>query len=79
MKKYKVSETRLRSLAKTSMSKGIEIAVDTIVIGVFISFGIPPIAIAVVIEAVCFGNHYIIERLWNKVQFGRKIEMEKSE
>jgi len=73
MQKHKVNETKTRSLAKTAISKGIEILVDTVVITIFISLGIPPIVIAISIEGLCFANHFIIERLFNRVQWGRKI------
>lgn len=73
MQKHKVDETKTRSLAKTAVSKGIEILVDTIVITIFTSLSIPPVVIAITIEGFCFCNHFVIERLFNRIQWGRKI------
>lgn len=70
---HKVDETKTRSLSKTAVSKGIEIAIDTVVITTFSSIGVPPLMIALTIEGICFANHFIIERLFNRVQWGRKI------
>jgi len=74
MQKSKVDETKIRSLAKTTISKGIEILVDTVVITIFTSLGIPPVVIAISIEGFCFCNHFIIERLFNRIQWGRRIK-----
>lgn len=69
----KVNETRKRSIAKSVVIVGMEICIDTIIL-TYLSFILPPIGLAVVVEVICLGNHYIMERIFNKLQWGRKIE-----
>jgi len=75
-----VDETRKRSLAKTVTLRAFEIAVDTVLIAwllsVFSAFGdgwSTYLAVAVLIESICAGTSYLNERLWNRVQWGRRI------
>ena len=69
----KVNETRRRSLLKAVSFRLIEIAASTGILSFFVevetAFGL-----AVTIECLCLGLHYIFERIWNKSQWGRCIE-----
>ena len=70
---HKVNETKLRSFLKALTGRVLEILVDTLILYII---GIPlfeGIGIAILIEVVCFGVCYIVERIWNKISFGRKI------
>lgn len=73
MCEHKVNETRKRSVLKVSSSKVIEVIIDTFVIASFPFWGVPAVVTAITIEMICFSNHFIIERLWNKIQWGRQI------
>lgn len=71
-----MNETKLRSFFKSGSTRIVEIVVDTAILYVV---GIPVwegISISIGIEFLCFSIAYISERLWNKIQWGRKIEHE---
>jgi len=63
-------ETRKRSLLKAITFRVIEIAIDTIILSFFV---VPHVAIglAVGMECICFILHYLFERIWNKVNWGK--------
>lgn len=70
---YKVNETKTRSLTKTITTRVLEITIDTAILlkvglPIFESFGL-----AVSIEFICLSVCYVLERIWNKIQWGRKI------
>lgn len=71
--KPKVNETRSRSFLKAVTARILEVLVDTLIFSfvgfpLFESFGL-----AILVEFVCFLVCYILERIWNKVDYGRKI------
>jgi len=68
----KVYETRRRSLLKAISFRVIEIALDSLILSFFIT---PVIAVglAVAIEGLCFLLHFLFERGWNKINYGRCI------
>jgi len=71
----KINETRKRSLLKAVSFRLIEIALDTLILSIFVS---PQIAItlAVLLEGLCLALHYGFERVFNKIQWGRDIVKE---
>ena len=72
----KINETRKRSLLKAVSFRVIEVAIDALILSVFVS---PPtaIALAVLLEGLCLGLHYVFERGWNRIEYGRDIVKEK--
>ena len=85
MGKLKVNETRKRSLLKAISFRVIEVGVDTGIIYLAFSnldkigellhlshleaaFGL-----AVVVELMCMLLHFLFERIWNKIDYGRQI------
>ena len=72
--KPKVNETKSRSAVKSFTAYVGEVAVDVVVISIFPFIGIPALVTALTIEGICLANHFIWERIWNKVQWGRKVE-----
>ena len=71
--KHKIYETRLRSFLKALNGRVLEVLVDAAILRVL---GIPfleGIGVSILIEAACFGISYGIERLWNKISWGRRI------
>ena len=79
---HKVTETRLRSFCKSFLGYILEVVVDTCVIGFGLTLlGLPSEqawlgggVLAMATEVLCFFTHYFNERLWNKIQWGRKVE-----
>jgi hypothetical protein len=70
----KVNETKARSFLKAGSTRVAEVIIDTILLKLV---GVPVlegIGLSIAIEIACFGLCYVGERLWNKVQWGRKIE-----
>jgi len=76
--KYKVNETRKRSLVKAISFRIIEIIVDIFILFGLIKTGLPALFIAgvgaIVIEAFCGIGYYLWERLWNRINWGREVE-----
>lgn len=78
--RHKVEDTRARSLLKALTAKVAEILVDTLLVGSVLNYlHIPrPYELAggfaVAIEVMCFITSYIVDRLWNKIQWGRRVE-----
>ena len=68
----RINETRKRSLLKAVSFRIVEIAVSTGILSLFVA---PEVAfgLAVGIELICFILHYICERIWNKISYGRNI------
>ena len=68
----RINETRKRSLLKAVSFRLLEIAIDTLILSVFVS---PKLALglAVALECICLALHYIFERAWNRVSYGRHI------
>lgn len=76
MRKSKVNETHKRSLLKGISMRILEITIDTVLLSI-LGFGIEKsLTVSIGIEGLCFVIHYINERLWNKVNWGRRIEYE---
>lgn len=70
----KITETRTRSLIKSISFRAFEITVDTIFLSLVFGITIPhSILASIFIEFMCFAVHYITERLWNRIQWGRKV------
>ena len=69
----KINETRKRSLLKAVSFRLIEIALDSLILSIFVS---PRIAItlAIVLEGLCLALHYGFERLWNRTDYGRHVK-----
>lgn len=77
--KLKVNETRKRSLLKGVTHRVVEVAIDTVAfIGLFeiLQPITPPKALllAILIEGICFATHYLNERVWNRIDYGRGIK-----
>lgn len=80
--KHKVEDTRKRSLLKALTGNGMEVIFDTIIFGmVFVALGmeIPHAAgigfgLSVATELLCFVTNYFNDRVWNRVQWGRKVK-----
>ena len=79
---HRVNDTRKRSLLKALTGYIFEVIADTFIISTGlrllgfeteIAF-IGGLALAGVTEILCFCIHYINDRLWNKVQWGRMVE-----
>lgn len=68
----KVYETRKRSLLKAISFRIIEIAIDSLILSFFVTPAIA-VGLAVTIEGLCFILHFIFERIWNKINYGRHI------
>lgn len=65
-------ETRLRSLLKAVSFRLIEIAVDTAILSIFVHVGLA-LGLAMGLELTCFVLHYLFERVFNRIQWGRYI------
>ncbi len=68
-----VFETHARSLLKGATAKLIEVAVDFGVL--YFVFGQPEkdLGLALGLEIFCYICGFFNERIWNKVQWGRKV------
>jgi uncharacterized membrane protein len=73
MDKLRVYETRKRSLLKAVSFRVIEVVVDTLILSFFVTVPIA-IGLAVVLEFICFLLHFLFERVWNKIDYGRVIK-----
>jgi uncharacterized membrane protein len=76
-----VDETKTRSLAKTVTSRIVEVIVDTAVIASFLSALAgwgggweKYVVVAILVESICAASSYLNERLWNRIQWGRRIK-----
>lgn len=68
----KINETRKRSLLKGLTQRIVEISVDTLILS-FFATPHTALILAVTIEFLCWGVHYLNERLWNRIDYGREI------
>jgi len=74
-----VTETRLRSILKVLIQRAFEIIVDVFVMAAVFCIvaewdvGWRFVVAAFIVESFCMMFGYINERLWNLVQWGRKI------
>jgi len=69
----RIHETRKRSLLKGLTQRIIEVAVDTLILS-FFATPHTALALAVIIELLCWGSHYANERLWNRFDYGREVK-----
>jgi len=67
-----INETRKRSLLKAISFRGLEIALDTIILSIFVELK-TAIWLALLLEGLCLALHYGFERIWNKSQYGRHV------
>ena len=72
----KINETRKRSLLKAVSFRGLEIALDTVILSIFVELK-TAIWLALLLEGLCLALHYGFERIWNKSQYGRHIIRDK--
>jgi len=70
--KFRVDETRTRSLLKALSFRIIEISVDTFILSFFVTTPVA-LGLAITLELICLLLHFVFERGWNKINFGRKI------
>jgi len=79
---HRVEDTRLRSLGKGATGYILEVLADTFVIagGISLLLGAPTetalssgLIFAIITEGLCFMTHYINDRLWNRIQWGRRV------
>jgi uncharacterized membrane protein len=68
-----VHESHLRSLLKGFTARIIEIAFDTVVLSIAGLHPFESVGIAILMETVCYCLGYFNERIWNRVQWGRKV------
>ena len=68
----KVTETRKRSLFKAISFRIIEIAIDTFILSIFIDLHVA-LGLAIVLELTCLLLHFLFERVWNRIDYGRNI------
>jgi len=75
----RIHETRRRSLLKAVSFRVIEITVDTLILNIFVPTT-TALALAITFEGICFVLHFIFERIWNKIDYGRCVfnEQEKT-
>jgi len=74
----KINETRKRSLLKAISFRVIEIAIDTGILWLAVTFAQPLtplkiLVVSIIVESCCMGVHYCFERQWNKSNYGREI------
>ena len=71
---HEVNETKKRSLLKGISMRILEVLVDTFLLS-FLGLGVEvSLGVSITIEGICFVVHYINERLWNKIDFGREVK-----
>ena len=68
----RITESRKRSLAKALSFRAIEIAVDALILSIFVETHVA-IGLAVGLELVCLVLHFVFERIWNRIDYGRKV------
>ena len=72
----RINETRKRSLLKAVSFRVIEVALDTLILSIFLEIRLA-LGLAIALECICLLLHYGVERLWNRTDFGRDIIREK--
>lgn len=78
---HKVNETRTRSLVKAIAGRIVEISVGTLVFGTILTVFFPQmsnpyltgLSFNLIEETLCFLVTYCSERVWNKINWGRKV------
>lgn len=68
-----IYETRMRSFWKAVSFRGIEVAVDTLILSFFVEVPVA-VGLAIALEVLCLILHYIFERVWNRSDYGREIK-----
>ena len=68
----KVYETRKRSLLKAVSFRILEIGLDTLILSIFVSLHLA-VTLAVILELLCLGLHFVFERGWNRIDYGRYV------
>jgi uncharacterized membrane protein len=73
-----VNETKGRSLLKVASFRILEVGIDTGILWVAVTYGQPLsplklLGISAFVESCCMGIHYIFERIWNKINYGRVL------
>lgn len=72
--KHSINETRKRSLLKAISFRMLEVGLSTLVLDRWAGLDIQvAFGFAVLIEFSCFALHFLFERVWNKIQYGRYI------
>jgi len=71
--KSRVNETRKRSLLKAVSFRVLEVVLDTLILSCFVEVSIA-VGLSIALEALCLALHYIFERIWNRVSYGREID-----
>ena len=68
-----IYETHKRTLLKAVTMRlvaiGIEAAILALIVGAY-----EGLALAVLLETVCFVSHYIMERIWVRINYGRYVK-----
>jgi len=67
-----INETRLRSLLKAISFRIVEILIDALILSFFVTVH-TALILAIGLEFTCFCLHYLFERVWNGVSYGREI------
>ncbi len=68
-----INETRSRSLLKAISFRVLEIIIDSLILSFFVGVYIA-VGLSVVLEVTCLILHYIFERIWNKINYGREVK-----
>lgn len=68
-----IHETRKRSLLKAVTVRIIGVALDAFILSFFVESHIA-FTLALALEGVCLLSHYGIERIWNRISWGRYIK-----
>ena len=69
----KIHDTRWRSLLKAISVRIIGIALDVFILSFFVEAHVA-LTLAFALEGVCLLSHYVVERGWDRLQWGRYIE-----
>jgi hypothetical protein len=78
--KHAINETKARSFLKSVTGRLIEITVGTVVQGIVLTLlGFPSafelgFMMTLIEEITCFSICFVNERIWSKIDWGRKIE-----
>lgn len=81
--KHKVEDSRKRSFLKALTGNGLEVIFDTVIFGTifktFLGLSLPEaaglgLALSIITELLCFVTNYFNDRIWNRLQWGRKVK-----
>jgi len=69
----RINETNKRSLLKAISFRILEIAIDSVILSVFVT---PPTAIGLAagLETTCLVLYFVFERIWNRINYGREVK-----